>query len=156
MTTSQNGYSVNVNMIEPVHIFGTAVTISMRKGSPAVVLRYVAQQFNDHVGKLHAGTCWGYAHRNIRGSEQLSNHATGTAIDLNADRHPLGTDPHHTFTNAQIAAIHMILAKCTIDGVPVVRWGGDYHGRKDPMHFELLHPTMVPKLAAAILAGKIK
>lgn len=153
--TSQNGYSVNADLIESVHIPGTAVTISMRKGSPAVVLRYVAEQFNLHVEKLHAGACWGYAHRNIRGGTELSNHATGTAIDLNADHHPLGTDPHHTFTVKQISEIHDILIRCHVKGVPVVRWGGDYHARKDSMHFELLHPPLVPTLAALILSGKL-
>lgn len=151
MEHSQNGYTVSADAIESVHIPGTAVTLGVRNGSPAVILRYVAEQFNEHVQRLHAGTCWGYAHRVIRGGTALSNHASGTAIDLNAPLHPLGTDPHHSFTTAQINAIHALLIRCHVDGTPVVRWGGDYHGRKDSMHFELINIALVPRLAARIL-----
>lgn len=40
-----------------------------------------------------------------------SNHASGTAIDLNATRHPLGTIAAHSFTKKQIAAIHARLKR---------------------------------------------
>jgi hypothetical protein len=75
---------------------------------------------------------WGYAYRPIRGySSTLSNHSSGTAMDLNATDHPLGVD--HTFSPAEVNAIHarLRLYKGTI------RWGGDYSGRKDAMHFEI-------------------
>jgi hypothetical protein len=74
---------------------------------------------------------WGYASRPIRGGTAISNHASGTAVDVNATRHPLGAV--HTFTSRQVAVIHDILA--AVDNV--VRWGGDYTGRRDEMHFEI-------------------
>ncbi len=61
----------------------------------------------------------------------LSNHSSGTAIDLNAPRHPLGTSG--TFSATQRSHIRSILNSCN----GVVRWGGDYSGRKDEMHFEI-------------------
>ena len=73
----------------------------------------------------------GHSYRVITGSTSLSNHSSGTAIDLNAPRHPLGTSG--TFTATQRSHIRSILSSCN----GVVRWGGDYSGRKDEMHFEI-------------------
>lgn len=39
----------------------------------------------------------------------------------------------HSFTSRQISAIHTRLKRYS----GVIRWGGDYTGRKDPMHFEI-------------------
>jgi hypothetical protein len=72
---------------------------------------------------------WNY--RTISGSTQYSNHASATAIDLNWTKHPLGS--YGTFTAQQVQIIHQILAECSW----AVRWGGDYSGRKDEMHFEI-------------------
>lgn len=131
MATSQNGYSANDRSVIGSYALPGGM-ISMRKGDVSVVLLWVAQQFNAKVERLIWPGNWGYAERTIRGSSTtLSNHASGTAIDLNAPRHPLGRVG--TFNAVQRAAIHSILAYC--EGV--VRWGGDYTGRKDEMHFEI-------------------
>ncbi|MEW1951889.1 peptidoglycan-binding protein [Terrabacter sp. NPDC080008] len=96
-----------------------------------VVLGYVGRRFDREVEALVKGWCWGHSYRAISGSTSLSNHSSGTAIDLNAPRHPLGKAG--TFTATQRSHIRSILDAC--DGV--VRWGGDYSGRKDEMHFEI-------------------
>ncbi|WP_181272843.1 peptidoglycan-binding protein [Brevibacterium oceani] len=122
----------------------------MRKGDVATVLSYVANRFHSEVELLVWPGNWGYAERTIRGnSTTLSNHASGTAIDLNAPRHPLGKVG--TFSSAQKGRIKKILADCG----GVVRWGGNYNGRKDEMHFEINAGTAaVAKVAKAIKAGK--
>ena len=74
----------------------------------------------------------GYNYREIRGSEgtgKLSNHSSGTAIDINWDKHPLaavGTVPAN-----KVRAMRLEAAKRGL------RWGGDYRSRKDEMHFEV-------------------
>lgn len=69
-----------------------------------------------------AGT---YNHRLIRGSSsKWSNHAYGAAIDINAEE--------NGFNVAGNIPLPMIAAFKS-EGA---RWGGDYSGRKDPMHFE--------------------
>jgi hypothetical protein len=65
------------------------------------------------------------------GRDHRASRAGGRAIDLNAPAYPLGAED--TFTRTQVAAIRRILDFC--DGT--VRWGGDYRGRKDEMHFEI-------------------
>lgn len=131
---SQNGWPANDrSLIRTYTIPGTTQKLAIRSGPVATILLYVATQFHRRVEAIHPGWCWGYAERQIRGGIALSNHASGTAIDLNAPAHPLGTDEKKTFTAVEISTIRKILAECS----GVVRWGGDYRGRQDPMHFEI-------------------
>lgn len=68
-----------------------------------------------------------YNHRRIRGRNAWSNHAYGIAIDLNADENPLGGGKGN-------------MPQPVIDAFyrQGFKWGGDYRGRTDPMHFELV------------------
>lgn len=63
-------------------------------------------------------------YRLIRGSSSLSNHAFAIAIDLAPDRNPLGRPPR--------------MPPFAVEAFKKqgFRWGGDYSGRKDGMHFE--------------------
>jgi hypothetical protein len=133
MTSSQNGWPVATSgRIATYTVPDTTVRLSMRTGDVATVLLYCAQRFHHEVEALHKGWCWGYAARKVRGSSSVvSNHASGTALDFNAPRHPLGVNG--TYSSRQVAAIHKIIHDCG----GVVRWGGDYSSRKDSMHFEI-------------------
>ena len=76
---------------------------------------------------------WGHAVRPVRGQTTgYSNHASGTAIDLNATKHPLGV--RNTHTKDQQSRI-----RARLEGryAGVIRWGGDYVNRADEMHFEI-------------------
>lgn len=67
-----------------------------------------------------------YNPRYIRGSTtKWSNHAFGAAIDINAQDNGFNTG-HGTMPQPVVDAFKRQGA----------RWGGDYHGRTDPMHFE--------------------
>lgn len=149
MATSQNGYRANDrSLIASYSVPGGK--IAMRKGDVATVLTYFAKRFHSEVEPLKWPGNWGYAERTIRGnSTTLSNHASGTAIDLNAPKHPLGKVG--TFSSAQRGRIRKILNDCG----GVLRWGGDYSGRKDEMHVEINAGTAaVARVAKAIRAGK--
>lgn len=61
--------------------------------------------------------------------------------------HPLGR--RGTFTAADVRAIRSILAE--LGGV--VRWGGDYSGRADEMHFEIVDNAAQVTAVAARLRG---
>jgi hypothetical protein len=86
---------------------------------------------------LRAGWCWGYACRKIRGSSTWSNHAWGLAVDLNAPENPMGP------RNGRIRRYPAAIALWKNYGF---RWGGDYSGRADDMHFEFMG---TPRDAAA-------
>lgn len=131
----QNGWPASSS---PSAIGITGLTVAnhafpsgVRGGQVHTILGYVARRFHNEVEALATPGNWGYNYRVISGSTSLSNHASGTAIDVNAPRHPLGASG--TFSSTQVSRIRAILSSCN----RVVRWGGDYSGRKDEMHFEI-------------------
>jgi len=155
--TSYNGWPVGTpasaigvqNFVLP----GTSVTLPIKAGDVATVLLYVARRFNSEVETLEGWQCWGYDYRaNVNNPGVWSNHASGTAIDLNAVKHPNGATA--TFTAVQTAAVRRILAFCG----KVVYWGQDYTGTVDGMHFEIDVPPGDPalaKLVARIRSGGV-
>jgi hypothetical protein len=156
---SQNGWPVLDTAPAAVEIPGTGIRVTVRPGDVAAVLTHLASRFHRDVERLdHAvrespgRDDWGWAHRPVRGqSTGYSNHASGTAIDLNATRHPRGV--RGTFTRAQIAAVRRILADLVdpATGRPVVRWGEDYTKTVDGMHFEInADAEAVARTAAAV------
>jgi len=134
---SQNGWPVNPPRSTRT-IPGTNVRVNVADGDAGDVLMHVLGQVSTRVEDIsldsEAGERddWGYAERNVRGSGDISNHASATAIDMNATRHVLGAQG--TFTPQQSTEIRTILGE--VDNV--VRWGGDYTGRRDEMHFEIV------------------
>lgn len=151
MATSQNGWPASPNK-ESIDIGTPKVPDTdvdfpqgVKNGDVTTVLMYVASQFHHNVEPLHDGWCWGYFYRVIEGSSTLSNHSSGTAIDLNAPDHPMGR--RGTFSSAQVMQIRRILKTCG----GVVRWGGDYSSRPDEMHFEIVGtPQAVSRLAVTL------
>lgn len=135
MVASQNGWRANDrSVIASYDLPGGK--IALRRGSVGQVIAWVGRRWHTEVEGLLWPGCWGYAERPIRGGVQLSNHASGTAADWCAPRHPLGTAPAANFSGPQIAAVRRIMADTAVDGRPLIRWGGDYVGRKDGMHVE--------------------
>lgn len=141
MTASQNGFRVlESNELTRINVPGGQLTC---RAQVAEIFTHLATRFHNEVENLIWPGCWGWAARTVRGSSDISNHASGTAIDLNAPRHVLGTDPTASFTTAQIAKIREIVA--FYEGV--IRWGGAYVGRKDSMHFEVNDGVTLDQLA---------
>lgn len=146
MTASQNGWAVLTSaQTTAIQLPGGKVTC--HPGDVATVFAHLGNRYHNEVQHLVWPGCWGWADRDVRGMTDISNHASGTAIDLNAPLHPLGTSPTANYTAAQIPAIHNIV---NFYG-GVIRWGGDYVGRKDGMHFEIndgITPAQVATAAA--------
>ena len=149
MAVSQNGWRANDrSLIVSIKVPGGKLAV--RKGSVAVIMQYIAEQFHSKVEPLKWPGNWGYAERPIRGGSSLSNHASGTAIDLNAPAHWLGAVG--TFSGAQVKEIRKILSAC--EGT--IRWGGDYRSRKDEMHFEINAGTAAVNRVAKKLRPKLQ
>ncbi len=103
----------------------------------APLLIAVARDYNREVERLRPADsgCHNPRHIDNDKNKPWSNHGSGTAVDLNWKSHPLGAVGTHNA--AQVAAIRRILKRYTMDGVQLIRWGGDYPDRKDEMHFEI-------------------
>jgi hypothetical protein len=136
MATSQNGWPVDksgAKQDRKALVRDVTVPNGVLAGDVAVVFRWLAGRYETLVERLVKGTCWGWYVKQIEGSAATSNHASGTAVDFNADRHPMGAQPSGSFSSGQIKACRAIVAEAG----GVLRWGGDYTGRKDAMHWEI-------------------
>lgn len=155
--TSYNGWPVSSSAsaigVATYTVDNSSVRLQVRSGDVATVLMYVAGRFNREVEALRAGYCGGWEYRkNVNNPSVWSNHASGTAIDLNWADHPNGAKG--TFTGSEVSAIRAILAFCG----DVIYWGGDYRGTTDEMHFEIDVPPgsqALSNLAQKITSGGI-
>lgn len=114
---------------------GVNRALTLRDGSAGFVLVHFALWFDEDVERLDLGIWdeWGYARRPVTNGTRWSEHAGGTAMDLNATRHPYDVPTRKTFTVSQINRIHRRLDWMD----DVLRWGGDYRSKQDAMHFEV-------------------
>lgn len=159
MSKSQNGWPVLTAASKELYVWviptkaGT-VHLKLRNGSAGFLLALWAMWYANHIEALVGKVLddWGWAYRPIRGqSTGYSNHASGTAADLNATKHPLG----RVGTLVNSVKLHLRL-KAHFRGV--IRAGADYHGRKDEMHYEInVSLSVAEKRARALIktrAGK--
>jgi hypothetical protein len=133
--TSYNGYPASKDPAE-IHVkqFLVAGTdLKLRcAASVGPLLAGFAAEFHELIEPIDKGTYddWGYAFRMVRGSEdRLSCHSSGSAIDLNAIKHPLGKAG--TFPAEKVPMIRALAKKYGL------KWGGDFKSRPDDMHFEV-------------------
>lgn len=136
MEKSQNGWRASKDQatieIKVFPIKGTDIKIRCNRFA-GIILAAFAAEFHTQVEPIDKGELddWAYCYRPVRGTtDKLSNHSSGTAIDLNAAKHPLGKE--HTFTGVQEIKIRDLCKKYGL------RWGGTYKNRKDEMHFEII------------------
>ena len=130
---SINGFLVSSDRgeigIRSYRVPGSHVTLPVRAEIAPLLVGF-ARDFHAHVQPLHAGWCWGYAFRPVRGGTTPSFHSAGLAIDLNAPTHPLGR--RGTFKPERQRIIRQLASRYGL------RWGGDYRFRADEMHFEVI------------------
>mgnify|MGYP003439941463 CR=1 FL=1 len=97
----------------------------------------------DH-GPADVDDDWSYANRAIRGRNTPSNHSWGLAVDINAQDFPLGSSKR--------------LPQWLVDlwKANGFDYGGDWKGRKDPMHFEFNGwPSDARRIAAQVTGRPI-
>lgn len=155
MAKSQNGWPiVPRTAIDETALLGRIrVPNGVLKGDVAVIFNWLAAQYDKRVEPLVPGTCWGWFVKPIEGSSVASNHGSGTAVDFNAPQNPMGKGTtRRSMTPRQIDTCHAIESESD----DVLRWGGDYVSRNDPMHWEIVGSRpAVTKLANKIRnAGK--
>lgn len=149
METSYNGYPASKDPAE-INIKSYPVKGTDRKlrcaESVGPLLAAFAAEFHALIEPIDEGTFddWGYAYRMVRGDQtKLSCHSSGTAIDLNATKHPLGKSG--TFAVEKVPMIRALSKKYGL------KWGGDFRSRKDEMHWEVeVSPTKAKALISSL------
>lgn len=117
-------------------------TIELSSGKKVEVNKQAAPSFQGFLNELEERgydikAIGGYSKRNIAGTNTLSQHAYGNAIDINPDNNPVKY-------NGQVVTdlppeIGQLAAKYGLS------WGGNWTGSKrDPMHFEWSGRTTEP------------
>jgi hypothetical protein len=147
--SSYNGWPASKDQAEigvkPYPVKGTNLKIRCAKDAGELLAAFAAE-FNTLIEPVEGGTFddWAYAYRMVRGSsDKLSCHSSGTAIDLNATKHPLGKVG--TFPAEKVPMIRALAKKYGL------KWGGDFKSRADEMHFEVA----ISREKAVALAKKL-
>jgi D-alanyl-D-alanine carboxypeptidase len=87
--------------------------------------------------------CWGYSCRCISGSNTASNHSWGLALDINAPSNPY-TSPLVTDMPSWMPDLWNLYGW---------RWGGDYSGDQDAMHYEFMESVQAAADLTAMARG---
>jgi len=132
---SQNGWIASEDQnaigIKSFPVPGTKIKLRCAEKVAPLLITFAAE-YHQHIQSIEPEgelQCWGYAFRMQRGSEKkLSNHASGTAIDLLSKKYPLGK--LGDFTPMQSVLIDALCKKYGLT------WGQKWK-RPDPMHFEV-------------------
>lgn len=152
MPLSYNGWSASPDAsligIERF-LIGRDTYVYLRK-TAAPVLVWMANYWDSHIEDIDTGQQddWGWNYRETRGGGSLSNHASGTALDINALRYPRGTNNMPAAKQRQVMDLCALVNRAA--GKTLVLWGGLWSGEyKDQMHLELASGTDANDVARA-------
>lgn len=124
------GYKRNLETYE----FYPGVRITTHRAARAA-FESLGRVMHAHGYKVNRGDTGAYNLRVIAGTNRLSNHSWGLAVDVNWSKNPYGP---RLVTDMPKAMVDDILSIRTRNGKKVFRWGGNYSGKKDAMHFEVM------------------
>lgn len=157
MHTTNNGWSKDPLTVR-IYIGSDRDGAQVAAGSVASVFEAFLTRFNAEVEPIYSVNGYRSAAFNatLPGAVASSNHVSGTAVDVNGDRHPneaahAGRLMASGFSTAQLAKLHHLLAD-----FPVIVWGGDTStkfplGARDYMHFEIRGTAAQVTTAANVL-----
>lgn len=150
MPTSYNGWTVNPSPVLDNGVIpgtdGVKFAPGVLAGDVSTVLFFVGFWLNRNIEPAINPGCWGFSYRQNRNANNWSCHASATAADFNAPRHPNGK---RGTWGANAARIRNELLSY-LEGV--VQWGEDYTGTPDGMHFEIIKGAAdVRRVAAKII-----
>lgn len=113
-------------MIVPVHWRGKTMMLS--KQVAPIFVAFLDDLYKAGYRPLVLG---GFSNRNIAGTNTLSNHARGLALDIDPTQNPV----QHGGSNRNILPpnVASMAAKYGLS------WGGSWHSYKDPMHFSVAY-----------------
>jgi hypothetical protein len=158
MARSENGWEVikdqSDKSLTVARLAKSNIPLRLHKDA-AKLLAYVALRFDKEVSPLKQGNKpgfqddGGYSYRKIGDGPKWSNHASGTAIDLNWQKFPMFK---RKMTKKQVAACEAIVADCEV----LVRWGGHYKTAVDQMHFEVAPKVTAAQIKKFVAKRKIK
>jgi len=123
-------YTDDDGRVTPIHSFEmhSKLVVAVTQALQSIWELYNKDQGQIEATGLHnfGGS---YNYRPIRGSSRLSCHSFGAAVDIDPVHNPLIYPGHPNQFKMPSAAVGAFKATGAF-------WGDDYHGRKDPMHYQ--------------------
>ena len=142
---SQNGYTVIQRDDCTSYDVVPGLSLPLRPDDCGYLMADFARRYHKDVEPLGVTETFGHAYRQISGSDEWSNHASGTGLDTNSAQHPYGQQG--TFTATELSNLEKLLED--YDGV--IRWGGTFRTTKDEMHYEIDKPYEAVSLLARVV-----
>ena len=164
MATSYNGWPASpdasaIGVTNAFNVHGADFPGGMKTGAISVVFGYLVDALHTRVEPMDTDPsngspgygAWGYSYRdNVNNPGSLSCHASGSAIDYNAPRHPNGTSTGPSggggWSGDQYVEVCEILDE--------ICGALDWLTSNDPMHFEAdVDPATMDQIASQLPAG---
>lgn len=141
MATTLNGWTAITSRLDPrlrtIKIPGTSRSVTVRRSAAPLFAAFLADWHKEMPArlKLDKGYLGGWVYRYSRFSKGLSNHSSGTAVDVRWD--VLHADNKRHMTDEERKVLSRILARyVTADGHHVLA-NGAFWDHCDEMHTEL-------------------
>lgn len=124
---------------------GTKRSITMRKNVLPIFLAY-ASEYHTKIAPIDKGTLddWGFSYRIARASSSWSDHASGTALDLNATKEGAQGPNNFDWWNS---GGHAKTMRALLKKYEILMWGGstqlggDY---QQPKNWDWMHVALKP------------
>jgi hypothetical protein len=123
---------------------GTRIRLTARRE----VLPYLiglAVDYQANIGPLMQGQVGAYNYRPSRVSSSWSNHASGTAVDINWNAEGAQRLANRKWWQRRHTALDALRRKYKLLG-----WGGDWSTLYDPMHWEVRRGVSVAQIEAEV------
>lgn len=150
---TNNGWSiVDADQVTRVYVGADGDGCTFLSGDVATLFAWFFDQLHRRVEPVYMLNGWRSAADNAYyGGAAGSNHMSGTAGDVNGDRHPYEahTKPWSSgWTSAQQATVRQIMAEAR----GLISWGLDYApGVRDAMHFDLTAGATAAQVRSLVL-----
>jgi hypothetical protein len=125
LPTGSKGPSRGPNNVKLATWRWHGINITSEAGKTAASFRGLLNDLA--AGGYKVSSAASYANRNARGSNRLSEHAYGRALDINPSQNPMTSNAK--FRTNMPSNINVIARN---NGLV---WGGSWFSKKDPMHF---------------------
>jgi len=132
---------------ERLPIPGTNIVIPIRSGDADIILRAWCAWFNKNVEPLEDTKYPDECGWTATNSVADSNHLSGTAVDLNPEKHPFNEYTYFSDRIAQVRWGQQLFRDC-------IWWGADWRSPHDEMHFQLNFPEDDPRIT--LLANDLR
>lgn len=137
---TNNGWNlVDADQVTRVYVGDDTDGCTFLSGDVAVLFGWFFDQVHQHVERVYMLNGWRSRSYNqgVNGDDG-SNHLSGTAGDVNGDRHPYEPNVSGTWSSGWTPTQQTVIRQIMAQTGGLISWGLDYNpGWRDAMHFDI-------------------